>query len=40
MDAATGKRKWSARPGNNLGRGTLTAVDGALYVRGRDGRMP
>ena len=36
LDAATGKRKWSVRPGDDLGFGTLTATDGALYVRGRD----
>ncbi|MGY0059448.1 serine/threonine-protein kinase [Streptomyces sp. LZ34] len=36
LDAATGKQKWSKRPGDDLGFGTLTAIDGALYVRGRD----
>ncbi|KAK1180017.1 PQQ-binding-like beta-propeller repeat protein [Streptomyces sp. NBS 14/10] len=38
LDAATGKKKWSVRPedADDLGFGTLTAVDGTLYVRGRD----
>ncbi|MEU5028308.1 serine/threonine-protein kinase [Streptomyces milbemycinicus] len=38
LDAATGKQKWSVRPegGDDLGFGTLTAIGGALYVRGRD----
>ncbi|MDX3226504.1 serine/threonine-protein kinase [Streptomyces sp. ME19-01-6] len=36
LDAATGKQKWSVFLGDHLGFGTLTAIDGALYVRGRD----
>ncbi|MES4904536.1 MULTISPECIES: serine/threonine-protein kinase [unclassified Streptomyces] len=38
LDAATGKQKWSVRAGDgdDLGFGALTAIDGALYVRGRD----
>ncbi|MGO4427222.1 PQQ-binding-like beta-propeller repeat protein, partial [Streptomyces sp. MCAF7] len=38
LNAATGKQKWSVRPedGDDLGFGTLTAIGGALYVRGRD----
>lgn len=38
LDAATGKPKWSVRPedGGDLGFGTLTAIGGTLYVRGRD----
>ncbi|MEU5608038.1 serine/threonine-protein kinase [Streptomyces sparsogenes] len=36
LDAATGKQKWSVLPDDDLGFGTLTAIDGALYVRGRD----
>ncbi|MEU1785887.1 PQQ-binding-like beta-propeller repeat protein [Streptomyces sparsogenes] len=36
LDAATGKQKWSAPPEDDLGFGTLTAIDGVLYVRGRE----
>ncbi|ADI09292.1 transmembrane serine/threonine protein kinase D [Streptomyces bingchenggensis BCW-1] len=36
LDSATGKQKWSERLGDDLGFGTLTAIDRALYVRGRD----
>ncbi|MGW3570535.1 protein kinase domain-containing protein [Streptomyces sp. NPDC000941] len=38
LDAATGKKKWSVLPedADDLGFGTLTAVGGTLYVRGRD----
>ena len=36
MDFKTGARKWQAR---SVGRGSLVAADGRLYVRGEQGQV-